>query len=98
MCLDTRPGIWLEVADAAAWLQFRGAVGTYLLPSLWGSWVGVSGLTVGPGDMQAAYPLLGMAADLADLLSRDVLDFDCPPRPAPQGQEGGRGPWSPHGQ
>lgn len=33
MCLHARPGIWLDVADAAAWLQFRGAVETYLLAS-----------------------------------------------------------------
>lgn len=83
MCLDARSEIRLEWLDVVAWQQICGAAGTYLIASLQSITMDVSGLAVGPGDMQAAYPLLGVAADLGDLLSRDVLDFGCPPRPAP---------------
>ena len=80
VCLDTRPWIWLEVADAAEWLQFRGAVGTYLLPSRavhhyeW-SWVGVSGLAVGPVDMQAGVFFTWYGCSLGYLPARDAIGF-----------------------
>ena len=57
---------------------------------LWGSWVGVSGLAVGPGDMQTVYSPHGMAADWATYSPRDVIGFRLPTPPGPVGA-GGRG-------
>lgn len=60
---DTRSWIWLEVAGGAA--RMAAVMGCCrdipsrfsCSPSLWVSWVGVFGLAVGPGDMQAVHRL-----------------------------------------
>lgn len=57
---------------------------------LWGLWAGVSGLTVGPGDMQAVYSQHGMTAVWAtNSPGCDWISTAHPPGPV--GAEGGVG-------